>query len=474
MGWYRCLLRFFVSINFFRLLGFLVFLRFLPKIFVRAIMVHQKRPQPLQRNHFVGVALKNGRARHPADYAAVFTLRDGHAPCAFDRAQAFSAVVTHPGHQNAHGEKPKFLCHRVKEHIRGGAVAIDRWTIRQSHHVAARHAAHHNVAIPGANQNTAREKEIAGARFVHFERAAFVQALGKHFGKAFRHVLHDEDGRKKIAWDLRQHELQRVGPSRGNSDRDNAAGWQRGAACFCESGQFFLDRDRRELALSRVLGDLDFRDQLVGNFLEAARGGISWFCEKIHGAERQSFQRGVAALFRMRAEKDDGQRCAVHDEAQHFHAVHARHFEIERNNIGLEFLDLLERESAIHRRADNLYGGVTREDRGNQLPHERGIVYDEDSDALAHAIAPRGVARERRERIAGTFRIRTTVPSPRMEAPLTRSLETISPGSALMTNSSSPTRLSTTRPKRFSAAPITMTKFFFLAGWESILRSRLK
>ncbi len=32
-----------------------------------------------------------------------------------------------------------------------------------------------------------------------------------------------------------------------------------------------------------------------------------------------------------------------------------------------------------------------------------------------------------------------------------------------MTNSSSPTMLSTTRPKRFSAAPMTITKLFFLA-----------
>ena len=65
---------------------------------------------------------------------------------------------------------------------------------------------------------------------------------------------------------------------------------------------------------------------------------------------------------------------------------------------------------------------------------------------------------------AGTFRIRTTVPSPRMEAPLTRSLDTMSLGSALMTNSSSPTSESTTRPKRFSAAPMTMTKLVFFSG----------
>ena len=56
-----------------------------------------------------------------------------------------------------------------------------------------------------------------------------------------------------------------------------------------------------------------------------------------------------------------------------------------------------------------------------------------------HAMAPSGIARERRESTAGTFKINTTVPSPRIEAPLTRSLATISFGRALMTSSSSPT-----------------------------------
>src|SRR3982074_1459201 len=109
----------------------------------------------------------------------------------------------------------------------------------------------------------------------------------------------------------------------------------------------------------------------------------------------------------------------------------------------MEFFDLFQRKCTIHSRADDLDRRVAFENCGNQLPHERGIIDDEDSNALAHAMAPRGVARERRESTAGTFRINTTVPSPRMEAPLTRSLEIISVGSALITSSSSPTKLST-------------------------------
>src|ERR1700730_10369147 len=166
----------------------------------------------------------------------------------------------------------------------------------------------------------------------------------------------------------------------------------------------------------------------------------------------------------MRAENNHRHRRAAHDQTQGLNTIHSRHFEVEGDYVRVKLFYFLQRERAIHGRPDHLDRRISFENRGNKLPHERGIVDDEDSDTLAHAIAPRGVERERRESTAGTFRISTTVPSPRMEAPLTRSLEMISPGNALMTSSSSPTRLSTTRPKRFSAAPMTMTKlrFFFL------------
>src|SRR5580700_2074575 len=176
----------------------------------------------------------------------------------------------------------------------------------------------------------------------------------------------------------------------------------------------------------------------------------------------------------MGAEEYDWHGSTAHDQTESFHAVHAGHFEIERDDIGMQLFDFLQSERAVHGRAHNFYGNVAGEDRGNEFPHKGGIVDDENSDAGAHAIAPRGTARERRERTAGTFRMRTTVPSPRMDAPLTRSLATMSLGRALMTNSSSPTMLSTTRPKRFSAAPMTMTKCFFFAGSVSIERSRLR
>src|SRR5215467_12696854 len=163
----------------------------------------------------------------------------------------------------------------------------------------------------------------------------------------------------------------------------------------------------------------------------------------------------------MCAEQNYRKWCAAHDEAQRFHAIHAGHFQIQGDDVGLQLLNLFQGKSAVHRCANYFDTRIAGQNNRDQLPHQCGIIHNENANALAHAIAPSGFARERRERTAGTFRIRTTVPSPRMDAPLTRSLAINSPGSALMTSSSSPTIWSTRRPKRRSAAPITTTKFFF-------------
>jgi hypothetical protein len=47
------------------------------------------------------------------------------------------------------------------------------------------------VAIAGTNQDTPSNEEIARARFLNVERAALIEALREHFGKALRHVLND-------------------------------------------------------------------------------------------------------------------------------------------------------------------------------------------------------------------------------------------------------------------------------------------
>src|SRR4029077_4379980 len=109
------------------------------------------------------------------------------------------------------------------------------------------------------------------------------------------------------------------------------------------------------------------------------------------------------------------------------------------DDIRMELFDFFQRESAVHGGSYDLNLRVARQDVRDELAHQRGIVHHQDSYAVFHAMAPSRIERERRESTAGTFKIKTTVPSPRIDAPLTRSLATMSAGNALMTSSSSPT-----------------------------------
>src|SRR5438105_2249960 len=142
-------------------------------------MICEESSQALKRNHFVGVTVEDGCTRPAADHAAVFALRNGHPASGLNRAKAFGTVFAHAGHQNTHRHQAELLRHGVKQDVCRRTMPVDRWAVGEHHQVASRHAPHHHVAIAGANQNAACEEQITRTRFVHFERAALVEALGE-------------------------------------------------------------------------------------------------------------------------------------------------------------------------------------------------------------------------------------------------------------------------------------------------------
>src|SRR5215472_5961234 len=99
----------FVLFAFLKLFGLVVFLSFLPKIFVGTIVMHQEGTKTVQRNNLVRMSLEDRGARHPTDYAGVFALGNGHAADALDGAQTLGAVITHAGHEQPNGSQAKFL-----------------------------------------------------------------------------------------------------------------------------------------------------------------------------------------------------------------------------------------------------------------------------------------------------------------------------------------------------------------------------
>ena len=58
------------------------------------------------------------------------------------------------------------------------------------------------MAIARTDENAAGDKEIPRAGLLNVQSATFVEALGEHFGETFRHVLHDDDGGRKVRRNL--------------------------------------------------------------------------------------------------------------------------------------------------------------------------------------------------------------------------------------------------------------------------------
>src|SRR5258708_21773989 len=106
----------------------------------------------------------------------------------------------------------------------------------------------------------------------------------------------------------------------------------------------------------------------------------------------------------MRADHDHRNAVAPHDLFQHVQTAHARHFEVEGNNLRLEFLDLLQPEISIHGGADHLDGVVGSQNLRDELAHQRGIIYHEHSyRGCAHnCTSAKGVASVRAIRSASS------------------------------------------------------------------------
>ena len=84
--------------------------------------------------------------------------------------------------KTADGLAAKFLRDGIEQDVRRRPVAVDARLVDENRHVAVLHPPDLDVAIAGANQGAAGEKQIAGLGFFHFQRGGFVQALARTSG----------------------------------------------------------------------------------------------------------------------------------------------------------------------------------------------------------------------------------------------------------------------------------------------------
>src|SRR6266498_1561216 len=182
----------------------------------------------------------------------------------------------------------------------------------------------------------------------------------------------------------------------------------------------------------------------------------------------------------MRTHHNHRNAVAAHNFLQHLKPAHSRHFQIERNHLRPEFVELFQTEIPIDRGAHHLDRIVSFENLRDELTHQRRVVHHQHADWFGTHCRTSGAARAvrsvsarnnpdgallasadvKRSTTAGRFTISTTRPSPRIEAPLTKSVAIVWSSRALMTNSSSPSSASTISPSFRPAKLMTRTKSF--------------
>ncbi len=211
-------------------------------------------------------------------------------------------------------------------------------------------------------------------RFRHPHRAILVEAIGEGGGEARRHVLGDEDGRA-VGGQPHQHVLERLDSAGGGADQHDLAG---GASEL----RTLRHGCRRDTLVAPDAGSgrgLHLVLQLAGQGRHLVDDVVRRLGDEIDRADLKRLERHLGADLGERGDHHDRHRAQRHDLAQEGHAVHERHLDVEGDDIGMKRLDALARDVRIGRGADHLDLRIGRQQRRQQLPHQRGIVDDENT-----------------------------------------------------------------------------------------------
>ncbi len=140
---------------------------------------------------------------------------------------------------------------------------------------------------------------------------------------------------------------------------------------------------RRGLRLGLGSGD-DELAELVGNRVELGLRGLLGLGEAVDRAQFHGADRDLGALLGQRREHDDRHRPRLHQLLEEIDAVHAGHFDVECDDVGLELRDHLARLVRIGGAVENDdVAGLLQRSR-EQGAHSDRVVDDQNAGFLGH------------------------------------------------------------------------------------------
>ena len=109
--------------------------------------------------------------------------------------------------------------------------------------------------------------------------------------------------------------------------------------------------------------------------------------EAVDRTDFERRQRHFGATLGQRRHHHDRHRPQPHDLLKELEPVHVGHLDVERDDVRVEVLDHLAGGRRIGRPTDHFDALVARQHRRQQAPDGRGVIDDQDADAL-HGHAP--------------------------------------------------------------------------------------
>ncbi len=306
-----------------------------------------------------------------------------NAPACFISSIPFGAVVAHAGHDHADHVPAAITRGRTEQHVHRGPVTADQGPVPDFHVIARAAALEQKMPVPGRDQSLAANHRIVVPGFLHGDPAGAVQPFGKARRELLRHMLHDDDPRR-----IQRHSLQefaqRFGSPGGCSHRDYGFRGldqrrRRGLGKHGIGGEFGRHHQfgRPGLGEPGPRRRLDRIANADTRLLEKFPGPQLRLGDDLDSSLGQRRESRIRTGSGQRRTDHHRNRVLAHNLIQKRQAVHARHLDIQRDDVRCYFLDARYRGIRVRSDAHHVDLRIRLQDFLQCLADRGRIVHDQ-------------------------------------------------------------------------------------------------
>ena len=333
----------------------------------------------------------NGFAGHAEDDAGALVLHQVVAAGIAHLAHGGGAIGPHAGEHDAVGIAPGAGGHGLEQHFHRGLVAVDGRRIIDHGHIVGTAARDGEMLAARGDIGMAGQQTLAVRGLLDRHLAQTVEPRRKTGGEARWHVLGDDDGRA-VGRQMREHLTNRFRPPGGGSDGDDFFGRDapQQAGCRRRAGRSRLGartrcrshavRHHRQAVHLGHSSHADLVHDLAGQLLQAVGHADAGLGHKVDGTQLQGAHGDFGTAFGQGGDHHHRHGTQAHEPPEEINAVHAGHFHIQRDDVGVQIADHFACDQRVIGRADALHVMLAIDDLGQKTAHQRRVVHHDHPD----------------------------------------------------------------------------------------------